>query len=78
MAPVGTASIPTGTTVGGASVPLGTSSLRLGAAFGDALATSGALRNSIMLDDYQRAYSVDLTSRVARPQPQHDLVNWLG
>lgn len=78
MAPVGTASIPTGTTVGGASVPLGTSSLRLGAAFGDALDGSGALRNSIMLDDYQRAYTVDLTSRVARPQPQHDLVNWLG
>jgi subtilisin family serine protease len=78
MAPVGTASIPTETNVGGASVPLGTSSLRLGAAFGDALASNGALKNSIMLDDYQRAYTVDLTSRVARPQPQHDLVNWLG
>jgi hypothetical protein len=78
MAPVGTAAIPTETNVGGPSLPLSTSSLRLGAAFGDALASNGALRNSIMLDDYQRAYTVDLTSRVSRPQPRHDLVNWLG
>jgi hypothetical protein len=78
MAPVGTASVPTETNVGGASVPLSTSSLRLGAAFGDALASNGALKNSIMLDDYQRAYTVDLTAHVARQQPQHDLVNWLG
>ena len=78
MAPVGTASIPTETMSSGASLPLSTSSLRLGAAFGDALASNGALKNSIMLDDYQRAYTVDLTGRVARPQPQHDLVDWLG
>jgi hypothetical protein len=78
MAPVGTASIPTETNVNGAAQPLSTSSLRLGAPFGDALASTGVLKNSIMLDDYQRAYTVDLTSRVARPQPQHNLVNWLG
>jgi hypothetical protein len=78
LSPVGTATIPTTQTVDGAAQPLTTSSLRLGAAFGDALASNAALKNGIMLDEFQRAYAVDLTGRIARPQPQHDLAGWLG
>lgn len=39
--------------------------LSLGAAFGDALGASDALKNAIFLDGYGRAYPVDLTRRVA-------------
>jgi hypothetical protein len=77
MAPVGTSSIPTGTTTDTGAEATSTA-LRLGAAFGDALSGNATLGRTIMLDEYQRAYSADVTGRIARAQPGHELEGWVG
>lgn len=65
LQPQGAQTIPTGTTVAQGGVPLQTTSLRLGAAFGDAMSRQTALSHAVMLDGYGRAYNVDLSQAVA-------------
>ena len=71
LGPLGTLSIPNGLTVNAGGDALTTTSLRLGAAFGDAMGSSRILSQAIILDDYNRPYVVDLTGAIhthpARP-----------
>jgi len=60
----GVASIPTSSKVGGSSSPLSSSTLSLGSAFGNALSEQGFLAEAIILDAYQRAYHVELRTRI--------------
>ncbi|MDA1060146.1 MAG: S8 family serine peptidase [Proteobacteria bacterium] len=60
----GLAVLPTGTKIGDSSVPLGGSTVKLGAAFGNALQTNALLGKSIVLDSYGRPFSTDLGSAV--------------
>jgi len=60
--PVGAASVPMDATVTGTSVPVTESRIVLGAAFGDALSAMG--RQLAFIDDYDRAYLIDMAAFV--------------
>jgi hypothetical protein len=65
LQPQGSLAVPAGSTVTSGGTSLTASSLSLGSAFGGSLARSAALGNTIALDDYGRAYAVNLAGQVA-------------
>ena len=65
VAPLGVLSVPLATTAAGQSAALGSTHLSLGPAFGDALSGNSVLARAVALDDFDRAYPVDLTAAVA-------------
>jgi hypothetical protein len=77
IAPIGTASIPTGagpaSPVSGSGGLLTASAVHLSGAFGDALAGSPALSGAMILDSYQRSYRMDLTARIRRDASLPDI-----
>lgn len=68
LAPQGVLSIAADNTVDGDQASITDTELSLGAAFGDALATSTALEQVMALDAYDRPYAVDLSDQVVRPE----------
>lgn len=77
MEPLGALSVPTGGSVSGPAADLGATGVRLGAAFGDALANAALLRQVAVLDMYGRPYGADLSDRVQRTASAPDLREWL-
>ncbi|GGX98573.1 hypothetical protein GCM10007160_27650 [Litchfieldella qijiaojingensis] len=64
LEPQGTLSLPTGSTVDGASMDPYSSSAALSASFGDAYRNSAALRDVAAFDDLGRDYRVDLSGSI--------------
>jgi hypothetical protein len=77
LQPMGALAVPSGTTVAQGSSALTTTSMRLGPAFGDALAAAGALKQTMVLDDYGRPYRADLSAALARSTNSFDMEAWM-
>ncbi|MEO1250425.1 MAG: S8 family serine peptidase, partial [Pseudomonadota bacterium] len=73
LAPSGTLSIATGSTVDGGQASISNTELSLGAAFGDALTSSAALSSVMALDSYDRPYAVNLSNQVVQTEPSFGL-----
>lgn len=78
LQPLGTATIPTGATVGAGGAALASTSLSLGNAFGDALARDSGLDQAIMLDAYDRPFRTDLSDTVRPAAAADPLAGWLA
>lgn len=65
IAPSGTVRIPTGATAFNESISFADTSVVLGPAFGDSLSRYAASLNTVVLDDFRRAYRMSLSSHVA-------------
>jgi len=74
----GLSSLPTGSTNTGSSVPVGDSQVKLGSAFGNALASHAFLGAVIALDGFQRPYLLDLRGRVEGSSPDLGLRGFLA
>ncbi len=64
IAPIGAAGVPLTTQVSGARQDVSGTGLSFGPAFGPALSGSGFLNSMIILDDYDRSYTIGLGDRV--------------
>ena len=62
--PLGTLSVPTSDAVAGPAMALEQTTIRLGAAFGDALGGDAFLSDAIILDGFERPYKIDLGRNV--------------
>ncbi len=70
LGPVGTARIPTGLAVGGSSGDVGGDALTLGAPFAFAiLDNSSLIGDTLILDEFDRAFAMDLADVVQVPDP---------
>ncbi|WP_142849882.1 S8 family peptidase [Telmatospirillum sp. J64-1] len=76
LSPQGTLSVPTGDNVADGGELLERSGIRLGAAFGDAMA--GRQLQAVFLDGYDRPFAFALNRATARRAPQTDLSGWLS
>ena len=68
--PIGTATIPTGANISSTSIPITHAGLNLPAAFGSIRAAG---RDLLVLDDYNRAYSLSVDSMIGKPQSRFNL-----
>lgn len=77
MGPLGTLSVPSGSSLGAGGSDVLSTTARLGPAFGDALGSASLLKRAVALDDYGRPFAVDLSGRIERPAPSPDIASWL-
>ena len=77
LAPLGTLSVPLGTTTGSGASGLGSTTMSLGSAFGDALTDAPVLAKAIVLDELGRAYLANLALGVGPADETLDLANLL-
>ena len=64
MQPIGQLRLPTGQNVDSASKPIGSAVIVTNSVVGTALLQSTVLKNTMVLDDYNRSYGVDMTKAV--------------
>lgn len=69
MRPIGELNIPTGNSVEGTKTPLNQSYVTATGDIGYALANSTALQSAVVLDEYERRYSIDMTQAVMPIEP---------
>ncbi|MFQ5534262.1 MAG: S8 family serine peptidase [Sphingomonadales bacterium] len=74
LSPLGTLSLPMGTTVAQPGFDVASSAISLGSAFGDALAGQSLLSRGIVLDSFSRTFSFDLRDLIIRPGATPDLL----
>lgn len=76
MAPIGELNIPLGNTTTGTTTSLSSSYVAAPAAFASALMESAALEEAIIIDDYERAYNVDMTEAVSMMASTYSFDNY--